>query len=51
VSFAAGNQKNTAMSIFGVGGTIGFAIGPILITTALLQWGLNGHLSTSPYHN
>jgi FSR family fosmidomycin resistance protein-like MFS transporter len=42
VNFAAGNQKNTAMSIFGVGGTIGFAIGPILITTALLQWGLNG---------
>ena len=44
VNFAAGNQKNTAMSIFGVGGTIGFAIGPILITTALLQWGLNGTL-------
>lgn len=44
VNFAAGNQKNTAMSIFGVGGTIGFAIGPILITAALLQWGLNGTL-------
>jgi FSR family fosmidomycin resistance protein-like MFS transporter len=44
VNFAAGNQKNTAMSIFGVGGTIGFAIGPILITTALLQWGLSGTL-------
>jgi len=44
VNFAAGNQKNTAMSIFGVGGTIGFAIGPILVTTALLKWGLNGTL-------
>lgn len=44
VNFAAGNQKNTAMSIFGVGGTIGFAIGPLFITTALLQWGLNGTL-------
>lgn len=42
VNFAAGNQKNTAMSIFGVGGTIGFAIGPILITTSVIQWGLNG---------
>lgn len=42
VNFEAGNQKNTAMSIFGVGGTIGFAIGPFLITTALIQWGLKG---------
>jgi MFS transporter, FSR family, fosmidomycin resistance protein len=44
VNFEAGNQKNTAMSIFGVGGTIGFAIGPFLITTALLQWGMKGSL-------
>lgn len=44
VNFEAGNQKNTAMSIFGVGGTIGFAIGPFLITTALIQWGLKGTL-------
>ena len=42
VNFEAGNHKNTAMSIFGVGGTIGFALGPFLITTALLQWGLKG---------
>ncbi len=42
VNFEAGNQKNTAMSIFGVGGTIGFAIGPFLITTALIQWDLKG---------
>jgi len=44
VNFAAGKHKNTAMSIFGVGGTIGFAIGPLLITSALLKWGLNGTL-------
>ncbi len=42
VNFAAGTHKNTAMSIFGVGGNMGFAIGPIFITTALLQWGLPG---------
>ncbi len=42
VNFEAGNQKNTAMSIFGVGGTIGFAIGPFLITAALIQWDLKG---------
>ncbi len=42
VNYEAGNQKNAAMSIFGVGGTIGFAIGPFLITTALIHWNLNG---------
>jgi len=44
VNFAAGTKKGTAMSLFGVGGTMGFAIGPLLITTALLQWGLKGLL-------
>lgn len=44
VNFAAGDKKGTAMSLFGVGGTIGFAIGPLVVTTALLQWGLPGTL-------
>ena len=44
VNFSAGTKKGTAMSIFGVGGTIGFAIGPLIVTAALLQWGLNGTL-------
>jgi len=44
VNFAAGTKKGTAMSLFGVGGTIGFAIGPLIITTALLAWGLKGTL-------
>jgi len=44
VNFAAGGKKGSAMSLFGVGGTIGFAIGPLFITTALLQWGLKGTL-------
>lgn len=43
-NFAAGTRTGAAMSLFGVGGTIGFAIGPLLITTALLQWGLKGSL-------
>ncbi|MDY0190431.1 MAG: MFS transporter [Desulfuromonas sp.] len=42
VNFAAGNSKNTAMSFFGVGGTIGFATGPIFITSALLAMGSKG---------
>jgi FSR family fosmidomycin resistance protein-like MFS transporter len=30
------------MSIFGVGGTLGFAVGPGLVTAALLAWGMKG---------
>ena len=44
VNYAAGARKGTAMSLFGVGGTIGFAIGPLLVTTAMLQLGLKGTL-------
>jgi len=44
VNFAAGDRKGTAMSLFGVVGTIGFAIGPLVVTPALLQWGLHGTL-------
>ena len=44
VNYVAGEKKATAMSIFGVGGTLGFAIGPLFITTALLYWGLKGSL-------
>jgi len=44
VNFAAGHQKSTAMSIFGIGGTLGFTVGPLLISTALLQWGMKGSL-------
>ena len=44
VNFAAGTNKGTAMSLFGVGGTVGFTLGPLLVTAALLQWGLKGSL-------
>jgi MFS transporter, FSR family, fosmidomycin resistance protein len=44
INLSAGTQKATAMSFFGVGGTLGFALGPLLITTLLLNWGLNGTL-------
>jgi FSR family fosmidomycin resistance protein-like MFS transporter len=42
VNRVAGEKKATAMSVFGVGGTLGFAVGPIIITAALLHWGLKG---------
>ena len=44
VNFAAGNRKSTAMSVFGVGGTIGFTLGPLLVSTAMQNWGLGGTL-------
>ena len=44
VNFVAGEKKATAMSIFGVGGTAGFAIGPLFMTAVLLNMGLRGTL-------
>jgi len=44
VNYLAGDKKATVMSLFGVGGTLGFAIGPLIITAALLNWGLKGSL-------
>ena len=39
-----GDRKGTAMSTFGVGGNLGFAMGPVLVTPALLAWGVKGTL-------
>jgi FSR family fosmidomycin resistance protein-like MFS transporter len=38
----AGDKKATIMSIFATGGQLGFAIGPLIATFALLQWGIKG---------
>jgi len=38
----AGKKKGGGMSIFTVGGSIGFTIGPILVTPLLLYFGLRG---------
>ena len=40
----AGNKKGEGMSIFSVGGTLGFALGPAIVTPALLFAGLSGTL-------
>lgn len=45
VNLSGGEQKAQAMSIFGIGGTLGFAAGPLFITTAILWFGLKGTLS------
>jgi FSR family fosmidomycin resistance protein-like MFS transporter len=38
----AENKKATAMSLFGIGGQLGFALGPLVATALLLSWGLTG---------
>jgi FSR family fosmidomycin resistance protein-like MFS transporter len=40
----AGQKKATGMSLFGIGGQLGFAIGPLMATAALLALGLKGTL-------
>jgi len=42
VTRVSGEQKGSAMSIFGVGGTLGFAVGPVVMTGALLYFGVKG---------
>ena len=44
VNYVAAEKKATAMSIFGVGGQLGFAIGPLITTAILLFWSLQGTL-------
>jgi FSR family fosmidomycin resistance protein-like MFS transporter len=48
VNYLAGDKKATAMGVFGVGGTLGFAIGPLIITGAMLHWGLKNYHEENP---
>ncbi len=40
VNFAAGDRKSTAMSVFGIGGTIGFTLDPLIASSAMQHWGI-----------
>ncbi len=42
VNLHAGDRKAGAMSLFGVGGTMGFTLGPIFAALATGWWGLDG---------
>jgi FSR family fosmidomycin resistance protein-like MFS transporter len=42
VNRVASQRRATAMSIFSVGGNLGFALGPLLTTALLLTFGLHG---------
>lgn len=40
--YTAGNRKATGMSMFSVGGNVGFALGPLFMTALLVVFGLRG---------
>jgi FSR family fosmidomycin resistance protein-like MFS transporter len=44
VRHVSGNRRATGMSVFSVGGTAGFALGPALVTALVLAFGLHGTL-------
>lgn len=43
-NLTAGKQKGKGMSIFAVGGKLGFTFGPLVATAAITLWGLPGTL-------
>ena len=45
INYVAGDKKATAMSVFAIGGQLGYAIGPMIATGVLLIWGLKGSLA------
>jgi MFS transporter, FSR family, fosmidomycin resistance protein len=43
-NYVSGARRASGMSLFSVGGNVGFALGPVLLTPALLVFGLHGAL-------
>ena len=43
-NYVSGARRSSGMSLFSVGGNIGFALGPVLITPLVLVFGLHGTL-------
>jgi FSR family fosmidomycin resistance protein-like MFS transporter len=43
-NYVSGERRASGMSLFSVGGNVGFALGPALMTPALLAFGLHGTL-------
>jgi FSR family fosmidomycin resistance protein-like MFS transporter len=41
-NYVSGPQRARGMSLFSVGGNVGFALGPVLVTPLLLAFGLHG---------
>jgi MFS transporter, FSR family, fosmidomycin resistance protein len=43
-NYVSGERRASGMSLFSVGGNIGFALGPVLVTPLVLAFGLHGTL-------
>jgi FSR family fosmidomycin resistance protein-like MFS transporter len=43
-AFASGRRRASGMSLFSIGGNLGYAIGPVAATAVVLQFGLDGGL-------
>jgi FSR family fosmidomycin resistance protein-like MFS transporter len=43
-NYVSGARRSSGMSLFSVGGNIGFALGPVLVTPLVLAFGLHGTL-------
>ncbi len=43
-NYVSGARRASGMSLFSVGGNLGFALGPVLVTPAVLAFGLHGTL-------
>jgi FSR family fosmidomycin resistance protein-like MFS transporter len=43
-NYLSGSKRASGMSLFSVGGNVGFALGPVLVTPLLLAFGLRGTL-------
>jgi FSR family fosmidomycin resistance protein-like MFS transporter len=43
-SYVSGRRRASGMAFFSIGGNIGFALGPLVASTAVIAWGLDGGL-------
>ncbi len=43
-NYVSGERRSSGMSLFSVGGNVGFALGPVLVTPLVLVFGLSGTL-------
>jgi MFS transporter, FSR family, fosmidomycin resistance protein len=43
-NYVSGDRRASGMSLFSVGGNVGFALGPVLVTPLILAFGLSGTL-------
>ena len=50
-NYVSGAKRSSGMSLFSVGGNVGFALGPALVTPLVLAFGLSGTLPDHhPHH-